>query len=95
MRRSVLPVLPLALGLAVMAARGASRPAEGPPRLTPSGPPPAPAGAPVTPAVPAQLVVEKETVDLGDVVRGTKAEATFVLRNAGKNPVKILSARPG
>ena len=36
MRRSVLPVLPLALGLAVMAARGASRPAEGPPRFPPA-----------------------------------------------------------
>jgi hypothetical protein len=95
MKRSVLRVLPPALLLAVVAVQASSRPAEGPLRLAPSRTPAAPAAAPAAPAVPPMLVVEKETVDLGDVVRGAKAEATFVLRNTGKIPIKILSARPG
>ena len=93
MKRYRLRILLPALVLAVVAVHATSLAAEPPkpPRLTPSPPP----AAPAAPAVPAMLVVEKETVDLGDVVRGAQAEATFVLKNTGTVPVKILSARPG
>ena len=38
-----------------------------------------------------------DTVDLnlGDVVRGQDAVATFTYRNVGDAPLKILSAKPG
>ncbi len=53
--------------------------------------PAAPASAPGQP----RLEIEKEVVDLGNVVRGGKADATFVLRNTGKEVLRILSAKPG
>jgi hypothetical protein len=33
--------------------------------------------------------------NLGDVVRGQDAIATFTYRNVGDTPLKILSAKPG
>lgn len=42
-----------------------------------------------------RLVVEKEVVDLGAVVRGQVVTATFVLKNTGTEELKILSAKPG
>ncbi len=63
---------------------------------------PSPAEEPARPAVPApqpasvsRLTIEKDTLDLGEIVRGTKAEGSFVLRNTGATPIKILSAKPG
>jgi hypothetical protein len=35
------------------------------------------------------------TVNLGDVVRGEDAVATFTYRNTGNAPLHILSAKPG
>jgi hypothetical protein len=94
MKRRRLSNFAPALLLAVVAVPVPSR-AAGPPEPPKLIPSPPPVTAPATPAVPAMLTVEKEQIDLGDVVRGAKAEATFVLKNAGKVPVKILSARPG
>lgn len=57
---------------------------------------PTPVNADPTAAPPAPRVqIESETVDLGQLVRGASAEAVFVLRNAGNDVLKILSAKPG
>ena len=42
-----------------------------------------------------RIVFEKEVVNAGDVVRGTTADYTFVVRNTGTEVLKILSAKPG
>ena len=42
-----------------------------------------------------KIAIENELVDAGDVVRGGTATATFVVRNTGNEPLKILSAKPG
>jgi hypothetical protein len=61
--------------------------------------PPQPATpAPDSVAAPApggRLSVEKELVDVGEVPRGKTAQATFVLRNTGTEPLHILNAKPG
>jgi len=41
------------------------------------------------------MVIEKEVVDVGDVVRGQPATAVFEIRNTGEDVLKILEARPG
>ncbi len=64
----------------------------GPPVL--AGEPPPPVAA-LAPAKVPRMQLEKDTVDLGDVSRGGKAEATFEIRNLGDAPLKILSAKPG
>jgi hypothetical protein len=43
----------------------------------------------------AHVAIEKDVIELGEISRGTKAEGSFVLRNTGTTPVKILSAKPG
>jgi hypothetical protein len=52
-----------------------------------------------TPTVPVgsggRLAIDKEEIDLGDVIRGETASATFVLRNTGEETLAILSAKPG
>jgi hypothetical protein len=60
-----------------------------------------------TPATPDQLAVEAApdsgariafesvNVNLGDVVRGQEAVATFTYQNKGTGPLHILSAKPG
>ena len=35
------------------------------------------------------------TVNLGDIVRGQDAVATFTYHNTGEGPLHILSAKPG
>jgi hypothetical protein len=65
---------------------------------TPTAPPPSAPPAAAAPSAPAKvpkLEIDKEIMDLGDLVRGTKAEATFVIRNSGQETLKILSAKPG
>ncbi|HKQ61365.1 MAG TPA: DUF1573 domain-containing protein [Candidatus Polarisedimenticolaceae bacterium] len=42
-----------------------------------------------------RLQVESDLVDIGDVVRGQPATATFVLKNVGSAPLKVLDAKPG
>ena len=41
-----------------------------------------------------RLTVEKAEVDLGDVKAGQDAVAVFVLHNHGREPVKIIRAKP-
>jgi hypothetical protein len=54
-----------------------------------------PGAAPApTPGAP-RLVVEQPVLDLGRAPRGSTVEGTFVLRNAGVRPLRILSAKPG
>jgi len=67
----------------------------------PSPAAPAPA-APVAPAAPAaptgptpHIKFDATQVDLGDVVRGQDAVATFTYQNTGTAPLHILSAKPG
>lgn len=52
-------------------------------------------GAEAKPARGGRLSVDQAVLDIGDVVRGETATATFVLRNTGEETLKILSARPG
>jgi hypothetical protein len=40
-------------------------------------------------------VVESEQIDLGQLVRGSSAEARFTLRNEGETTLHILRAKPG
>jgi|GEM_PF-6171708 len=55
----------------------------------------APASAPEAAAVQPSFRVEQSSLDLGTVRAGQDAVATFVFRNDGEVPVKILSAKPG
>ena len=42
-----------------------------------------------------KLQVDSPLVDVGEVVRGQEAKATFLLKNSGDGVLKVLSARPG
>ena len=72
-----------------------ARPAA--PDQTQTPPPvPAPAAEPAVPTGPSPHVKFDSTeVDLGDVIRGQDAVATFTYRNTGSVPLHILSAKPG
>jgi hypothetical protein len=59
------------------------------------GTPPGGASGALAAATAPRVEIEKETLDLGTVVRGAKAEGTFVLKNLGNDVLKVLSARPG
>jgi hypothetical protein len=61
---------------------------------------PAPAGAaPAAPAAPTRpaphIKFDATEINLGDVVRGQDAVATFTYQNTGTAPLHILSAKPG
>ena len=48
------------------------------------------------PAVPApHITFDAKDVNLGDVVHGKDAVATFTYHNTGNAPLHILSAKPG
>jgi hypothetical protein len=52
--------------------------------------------APAAPDVPAPHIhFDATDVDLGDVVHGQDAAATFTYHNTGTAPLHILSAKPG
>ena len=52
--------------------------------------------APAAPAGPApHIAFDAMDVNLGDVVRGQDAVATFTYRNTGNAPLHILTAKPG
>ncbi len=42
-----------------------------------------------------RVSIEQEVIDLGEVVRGATATATFVLRNTGEETLHVFSAKPG
>ena len=58
----------------------------------PPAPPPAQAVAPENAP---QAVVADETFDAGEIIRGKKIEHSFLIKNAGKSELEILSAKPG
>jgi hypothetical protein len=87
MKRHALGVLSLATAAVLCAA--SARAGEPAPAAAPA--PQAPGATQVAPL----LSVEKDLIDLGELTRGSKAEASFVLRNTGTAPVRILSAKPG
>lgn len=79
--------IPVTLAFGVLAFGAAIGAEEQPPAA-----PPAPAGA----AGPApHIVFDATNVNLGDVVHGKDAVATFTYRNTGDAPLHILSAHPG
>jgi len=52
--------------------------------------------APAAPAGPAPHIrFDAIEVNVGDVVRGQDAVATFTYQNTGSAPLRILSAKPG
>jgi hypothetical protein len=68
------------------------------PTPTPAAPAdtPSPEAAPVPPAGPIpHIQFEKTELDLGDVIHGQDAVATFTYTNTGSVPLHILSAKPG
>ncbi len=44
---------------------------------------------------PPRFQADSPEMDLGDVLPGTRIEATFVVRNAGGQLLKLLSVDPG
>jgi hypothetical protein len=59
-------------------------------------PSPAPSPSPAAPAGPApHIKFDATEINLGDVVRGQDAVATFTYKNTGSVPLHILSAKPG
>ncbi len=41
------------------------------------------------------VVIDKKTVNLGDVIEGQDFDYTFVIKNKGNGELQILSVRPG
>jgi len=84
----------LAWGLALGVAIGAAAAPVPVPEAagSPGDPPAAPAA---DPAVLPHITFEKTELDLGDIIHGKDAVATFTYRNTGSVPLHILSAKPG
>ncbi len=82
------------IGAVFAAAAFAARPAlaaDPAPSLAPAATP-----APAAPEAPAPHIKFDQTdINLGDVVHGQDAVATFTYRNTGNAPLHILSAKPG
>lgn len=90
MVRPALKSAALALCVAVT-----SRGALADPPVVPA-PPPNPPAAVAPPSGPApHIKFDATNVNLGDVVRGEDAVATFTYHNTGDVPLHILSAKPG
>jgi hypothetical protein len=79
------------------------RPAQSaPPAPTPPPAAVVPAEAPAADTAPAaptgpspHIQFEKTELDLGDVIHGQDAVATFTYKNTGPVPLHILAAKPG
>lgn len=57
---------------------------------------PPPPESPAAESAPApRLVLDSKVIDLGRLVRGESAEASFALRNEGDAVLRILRAKPG
>lgn len=68
----------------------------------PTPPTPTTPASPVPPTAPAvapenapKAVVAEDTFDAGIIVKGKKVEHAFIVKNAGKSDLEILSAKPG
>ena len=84
------PKLGFAVGLCLYLSGGAALAQEAAPAPT------APPAAAETPAAGApHIAFDSVNVNLGDVVHGQDAAATFTFRNTGDAPLHILSAKPG
>ena len=46
-------------------------------------------------AKPPRLQIEQDTIQLGEVIRGQKPLAAFVVRNVGGDTLQILKVKPG
>ena len=44
---------------------------------------------------PPRLKIEQDTIQLGEVIRGQKPLAAFVVRNVGGDTLRILQVKPG
>lgn len=67
--------------------------ADAPAVPTPPQNPPAQAAAPTGPSP--RIKFDETNVNLGEVVRGQDAVATFTYRNTGEVPLHIVSVKPG
>ena len=79
----------LALGISLAAGAALADPP-----VVPAPPNPDTPGAPPSGPAP-RIKFDEMTVNLGDVVRGQDAIATFTYHNTGEAPLHILSAKPG
>ena len=52
-------------------------------------------GSSVPPGPHPKLEIAQESIDLGEVPRIGEAQATFIIKNAGDDILRILSAKPG
>ena len=84
MRRRTALLLVFTLCAALGPLATASAPAT--PRAPTPAPPPGPAP---------QIKFDATEVNLGEIVKGQDAVATFTYRNSGSVPLHILSAKPG
>lgn len=104
--QSLIPALALSLVVAT-GARAAEKPKEeAKPAAAAVAPAPGPAaGVAVAPAadaakpveVPAnapKIVFDKDTIDLGDVIKGEKAQFSFSFKNTGKSDLEVKEAKP-
>jgi len=73
----------------VLAAAAAAAPAPDPPKPADAAAAPAAAGAAP------KITFDKTELDLGEIVRGDDAVASFTYHNTGTAPLHILSAKPG
>ncbi len=89
MRRPALGFLSLAAAVLCSAPPWAEEPTR-PAATSPQTPVATPAALPAS-----RVAIEKDVIDLGEISKGAKAEGSFVLRNNGTTPLKILSAKPG
>jgi hypothetical protein len=83
------------LGLIVAAGAGAVFAAEPAAAVQPPVPAPVPAPAPAPDGPAPHIKFDATDINLGDVVHGQDAVATFVYHNTGTAPLHILSAKPG
>jgi hypothetical protein len=79
--------LGLAVGLCLCVSGGFASAQEAVPA------PPVPAEAPAEGSP--HIAFDSLNVNLGDVIHGQDAAATFTFRNTGNAPLHILSAKPG
>ena len=71
-------------------------PADQPAPANPAAGAARPVVAPAAPAGPTpHIKFDATEINLGDVVRGQDAVATFTYKNTGDAPLHILSAKPG
>jgi hypothetical protein len=80
------------LGAMLAIAAPAAPPASPAPDVQLAAPPAAPKPAPGTAP---HIVFDAVLVNLGDVIHGQDAVATFTYRNTGNAPLHILGAKPG